>query len=362
MESQQAQKTSPEGERLFENLFRAAPIGIAVENLEGQPLFANQALCSMLGFTEEELRRKHCVEFSPAEDATKDWAYFEQLRGGLIDSYQLEKRFFRKDGSLTWGRLSISLMRVPPDSSALVVAMVEDISEKKAAEEKLQRSEIDLQRLASRLIQAQEEERQRIGRDLHDDIGQRLSLLVVGLEDLSYSLAEGGENSPRQVVSELHQKADEVAADIHDLSRHLHASKLEYLGLNVALRNLCEQISKQEHVSISFHIHELSANLPSDLQLCLFRVAQEALNNVVKHSRSAQTVLELNQEDDTIVLKVKDFGVGFDPSTSHPGIGLCSMRERLRMFGGELLLESVSGKGTTVIATVKPEKTKASCG
>jgi len=117
---------------LFSNIFHASPIGIAVENLDGQPLFVNPAFCLMLGFSEEELRSKHCVEFSPREDAEKDWALFQQLRAGLIDHYQLEKRYFRRDGSLMWGSLSISLLKHTPP---LIVAMVEDITEKKKAEE-----------------------------------------------------------------------------------------------------------------------------------------------------------------------------------------------------------------------------------
>jgi PAS domain S-box-containing protein len=111
MEQEHAQWRRPWGEPLLRNLLDAAAIGIAVEDLEGQPLFANPALCSMLGFTEEELLSKHCVEFSPPEDAKKDWAFWEQLRQGSIDSYHLDKRFFRKDGTLIWGRLSISLMK-----------------------------------------------------------------------------------------------------------------------------------------------------------------------------------------------------------------------------------------------------------
>ena len=114
---------------LFLSAFKASPIGIALEDLEGRPLFANPALCSMLGFSEEEMRSKHCVEFSPPEDAQKDWALFEQLRAGSIDRYQLEKRFFRRDGSMIWGRLSISLLE--SGTSRLVVAMVEDLSEKR---------------------------------------------------------------------------------------------------------------------------------------------------------------------------------------------------------------------------------------
>ena len=121
--------------QLFRDVFNASPIGIVVENLEGQPLFVNPAFCSMLGFSEEELRNKHCVEFSPPEDAEKDWALFQQLRAGSIDHYQLEKRYFRRDGSLVWGSLSISLLNSRP--SPLVIAMVQDITEKKTAEEAL---------------------------------------------------------------------------------------------------------------------------------------------------------------------------------------------------------------------------------
>src|ERR1700751_5059124 len=119
--------------QLFRDVFNASPIGIAVENLDGQPLFVNPALCSMLGFSDEELHGKHCVQFSPPDDAEKDWALFQKLRAGLVDHYQMEKRYFRRDGSLVWGSLNISLLKSSP--SPLVLAMVEDITGKKNAEE-----------------------------------------------------------------------------------------------------------------------------------------------------------------------------------------------------------------------------------
>src|SRR6202012_1758204 len=117
----------------------ASPIGVAVETLQGQPLFVNPAFCSFIGFTEEELRSKHCVDFSPPEDAEKDWALFQQLRAGSIDRYQLDKRYFRRDGSLVWGRLNICLLKSCP--CPLVLAMVEDITDKKQAEEAVKESE-----------------------------------------------------------------------------------------------------------------------------------------------------------------------------------------------------------------------------
>src|SRR5215470_3649392 len=134
-----AVRTGTPDSQLFRDVFNASSVGIAVENLDGQPLFVNPAFCAFLGFTEEELRSKHCVDFSPREDAEKDWALFQQLKAGSIDHYQMEKRYFRKDGSLVWGSLSISLLSGHP--SPLVIAMVEDITDKKRAEEALGASE-----------------------------------------------------------------------------------------------------------------------------------------------------------------------------------------------------------------------------
>jgi PAS domain S-box-containing protein len=148
MEEKEGQSAKREGQ-LFCEMFKTSPIGIALEDLQGWPLFANPALCSMLGFSEEEMRSKHCVEFSPPEDAKKDWALFELLRKGLIDSYHIEKRFFRRDGSLVWGSLSISLWNGRP--SPLVIAMVEDITQNKKAEEAFCASEERLARANERL-------------------------------------------------------------------------------------------------------------------------------------------------------------------------------------------------------------------
>ena len=135
MEEKEGPSAKLDGQ-LFYEMFKTSPIGIALEDLQGRPLFANPALCSMLGFSEEEMRSKHRVDFSPSEDAKKDWALFEQLRTGLIDHYQIEKRFFRRDGSLFWGRLHISLLNHRP--SPVVVALVDDITEKKMTQETLE--------------------------------------------------------------------------------------------------------------------------------------------------------------------------------------------------------------------------------
>jgi signal transduction histidine kinase len=236
---------------------------------------------------------------------------------------------------------------------------VEDITEIKAAEEKLRLSELNLQNLAGRLIQAQEDERHRVGRELHDDIAQRLALHEIDLENLRDSLAQAGQHSQARLVSELHLKVDELTTDVHNLSRDLHSARVRLLGLRPVLRELCQKISAQQRILVSLHIAELPDRMPAELALCIYRVAQEALNNVVKHSRTHEALIELNCSDDTIALKVTDFGVGFDLSAAQAGVGFASMRERLRMFGGELFVESILGNGTEILARVKLKKANA---
>jgi PAS domain S-box-containing protein len=336
---------------LFYGAFKASPIGIAVEDLEGRPLFASPALCSMLGFTEEEMRKKHCVEFSPPEDAEKDWALFEQLRGGLIDHYHLEKRFFRKDGSLIWGRLSISLFNL--GASPLVVAMVEDITEKKAAQEKLQESEATLHKLAGHLIQAQEEERQRIARELHDDINQKLSMLHIDLDRLEQFFPDSADHARRE-LDEQRKRVSEIAYDVQAMLHRLHPSKLQILGIVAAAKTFCRELSERQGVEIDFHADGIPEELPMEISLSLFRIMQEALQNGTKHSGSRHFQVSIRGESNEIQLSVRDSGIGFDPQALFKGrgLGLTSMKERMRLVQGDLSIDSRLQCGTTIRARV----------
>jgi len=576
--------------RLFYDAFKASPIGIALEDLEGRPLYVNPALCSMLGFSEQEMRQKHCVEFSPPEDAQKDWALFEQLRAGSIDHYSLEKRFFRRDGSMIWGRLTIS--RLNSRQSPLVVAMVEDVTEKKTAqetldlatkqtaavarcgrdfrylwanqgladflrrpldeivgrpildvlgtetvealrphfervlagekvtyeeevnyrdigrrwisatyiptldpgggvdgwiavivdvtnhrraEEALRRSEgylAEAERLAhsgswawdvrtgdafwsqemfrilgydweqtkpslshflarvhpddrlrveqavkeettgssidvvsdyrivlpdgtikhlhaiahpvvnesgevvevvgtsmdvterkqaedllstvsQRLIEAQEEERTRIARELHDDINQRLALLAVNLDRLKQDLPPA-EHQTKRRIEEANKHVRALGSDIQALSHRLHSSQLEYMGLVAASASLCRELSERQNVEIDFHCEDIPKKLPPEVALCLFRVLQEALHNAVRHSGARHFEVSLTSEPSEIQLTVHDAGVGFDPekAVSGQGLGLTSMRERLKLVDGQLSIDSKPRRGTTIQARI----------
>jgi PAS domain S-box-containing protein len=576
--------------QLFSDVFNASLIGIAVENLDGQPLFVNPAFCSFLGFNVEELCHKHCVDFSPPEDAAKDWELFQQLRAGSIDHYRLEKRYFRRDGSLVWGSLSISLLGSRP--SPLVLAMVEDITEKKSAEDarfrhaalvessedaiasgtldgiivswntgaqkmygyteaeaigksinmlvppelpdeeskiletlraggriehfetirvtktgkrinvsltispikdlsgktvgisgiarditerklaeqtlreseekfhnvfrgagvgmvvvspegrflaantafsdclgyteeellektvesvtfpedwpgfsqklretltqgrgfqwfqkrclhksgrivytessasvirnrdgdpqylvgevlditKRKEAEEALAETTRKLIEAQEQERSRIGRELHDDINQKLAMLALELEQPHDS--SEFQNRVQIFRDELRQISDDVQALSHDL----HSTKLEYLGVVAGMKSWCKEFAERQKMEVDFK-SDVRSLLPLDIGHPLFRVLQEALHNSFKHSGVKRIEVRLREDSGEIHLIVSDSGKGFDVEAAFQGkgLGLTSMRERVRLVKGTISIESKPMGGTTIHVRVPLE-------
>ena len=166
---------------------------------------------------------------------------------------------------------------------------------KKGAEERLQQSEANLQKLACHLIQAQEEERAWIARELHDDINQRLALLAVNLDRLKQNPPASADEF-RQVVEERSKEVEDLGSDIQTLSHRLHSSKLEHLGLARAADNYCRELSDRQKVTIDFHSENIPLALSKEISLCLFRVMQEALQNATKHSGSRHFQVSLSVE------------------------------------------------------------------
>lgn len=225
-----------------------------------------------------------------------------------------------------------------------MVAFV-DITERKL-------SEAALASVSGKLIEAQEQERSRIARELHDDIGQRLALLAVELAQLQHRLPNPSELLNR--IAGLQKQTSEVATDIQSLSHQLHSSRLHYLGAAAAMRGFCQEFGEQQKVEIDFETHDLAATLSPDVSLCFFRVLQEALHNAAKHSGEQHFEVRLWGTPDEIHLTVGDSGVGFDmnEAKTSPGLGLISMQERLKLLNGILSIESRLQRGTTIHASV----------
>jgi signal transduction histidine kinase len=255
--------------------------------------------------------------------------------------------------------LSIQLFLIVISIPMLFVAIL--IEERGIAEKDLRKSRKDLQEnfrrnqdLAGRLLSAQEDERKRIARELHDDIGQRLALLSVSSDALLGSIPAELEKE-RALALTLMSDLQSLCSDVQSISHQLHSSSLQHLGLEGALGNLCRAVAQQHHVTVGFHSDDV-AGLPAETALCLFRVAQEALNNAVKHGKATQIDVAVAKQGDRLHLKVSDTGTGFDTTHLFSGLGLVSMRERLRFLGGNVAVKSQPGLGTEIEAELPLRK------
>ena len=225
-----------------------------------------------------------------------------------------------------------------------VVGMAMDVTDRKLAEEALST-------VSSRLIEAQEAERARIGRELHDNIGQRLALLALTLEQLKV-LTPDDSNEVRRCTDALQRQTAELRTDVKALSHELHSARLQHLGMVAAMKGFCAELSEQQNVHIDFDHNGVPRSVPPAISLCLFRVLQEALHNAVRHSKARRFDVDLRGTPGAVQLAVRDEGLGFDLETAARGrgLGLTSMKERLKLVGGELSIESRVKQGTAILA------------
>lgn len=257
-----------------------------------------------------------------------------------------EYRLRRADGEYRW-LLDIGHPRFTPDGTfSGYIGSAIDITVLKAAR-------VALSQLNRRLMEAQEQERAHLARELHDDIGQRIMLLAIELEQLLLSLPERADDA-RVLVASLNEDVVTLGKDIQGISHRLHSAKLELLGIAAAAGSLCHELARQRGLKLDYKSENVPVRLPDGVALSLFRVLQEALSNAVKHSGGEHYRVALLGDGERVTLEVADDGVGFDVDAARrgQGIGLISMQERLGLVDGVLVIESTPGSGTTVRATV----------
>jgi PAS domain S-box-containing protein len=330
----------------FREAFQSASVGMALEDISGGLIYVNEALCAMLGYSEAELVRMSCVDFSHPGDLEREAVLFNQLFKGERQSYEIEKRFLNRSGITVWGKVSVTLLKKPADQTPLVLGIVEDITAQKFAIERLARSQLEVQTLASRIMLSQEDERRTIARKIHDDIGQRLSLVASEIHSL-HSGPETGHQITARTLEHLSEKLDALVTDLHDLSHRLHSSKLQHLGLEFALRDVCRRFERAG-LSVDFEYDEALETPPENIAVCLIRTAEEALSNVLKHSGAGEAELSLSQRIDGYSLSIRDTGQGFSTHARSNGLGLIGIRERVRTLHGRMIIRSRRGEGTQV--------------
>ena len=254
----------------------------------------------------------------------------------------LEVRIRRKDGQIRTTLGSAELIEV--NGKPCTLSVIADVTERKRAEEALAS-------LSGRLIEAQDEERKRIAREIHDDYNQRVAMLAIDLEQLAENVGDSS-GKTSQKVHELFDRVSELGADLHSLSHRLHSSTLESLGLLVGLEAFCKEFAEQQGVQVDFVHENVPRGVPADAALCMFRITQEALRNIKRHSGANRAEVRLEQLDGRLHLSVSDRGRGFNSNKppAERGIGIHSMEERLRLLGGKLEIQSRPMEGTRIDA------------
>ena len=344
-----------ESEQRFRVIANAAPVMIWMSGPDKLCNYFNQSWLAFTGRALETELGSGWTEGVHPEDLgsrifTSVAAFNRQ------EPIQMQYRLRRYDGEYRW-ILDTCVPRLNQDGSfSGYIGCCIDITDRQLAEEAL----ADVGR---RLIEAQEEERTRIARELHDDINQRLALLAIELGTWNQNPFQSGPEV-RDRIRQLQRRVSDISKDIQALSHRLHSSKLDYLGIVAATDSFCTELSQQQKVEIDFSQEGVPHNVPKNVSLCLFRVLQEALQNAVKHSGVRHFTVELKGDQEEIQLTVSDQGVGFDQQTvvRHHGLGLISMRERLQSVNGEFSIKSEPGRGTTVKACVPFKKETGATG
>ena len=345
-ERQQAEAALRESEERFRHVANAAPVMIWMSGPHKLCTYFNQPWLNFTGRPlESELGDGWTEGVHPddLQDCLENYVAAFDRR----EPFEMEYRLGRHDGEYRW----VSDRGVPrfnaDNSFAGYIGSCIDVTDRKLAEESLS----DISR---KLINAQEEERAWIARELHDDINQRIALVTVNLERLQKDFPALAPPATSQRLEEIRELLSRLGSDVQSLSHHLHSSKLEYLGIVAATASFCKEFSAEHGVEIQLHADQISSKLPQEIALCLFRVLQEALQNALKHSASRHFEVGLKSAPGEIELTVRDSGVGFDPeeAITRGGLGLTSMRERLKLVHGELFIDSQPGRGTAIRATV----------
>jgi len=272
----------------------------------------------------------------------------EQLHDGRLDRLSLEYRFLHPTRGPVWiHHLAGATRRDAAGRAVSTYGVLRDVTERK-------RVENELRDLSRRLIRAHEEERAMLARELHDDVTQRLAVLAIDVGRAEAASSDGPQEAAMRTVREGLVR---ISEDIHSLAYQLHPSVLEELGLVEALRAECDRRTRQGTMALAVDLDPLPAAIGKDVAICLFRVAQEALNNVTRHAGASTVNVTLRKMDEGLLLAVRDDGVGFDPLNPkrRRSLGLASMRERVELVGGSLDIESTQGRGTEIIAWVPAE-------
>jgi PAS domain S-box-containing protein len=358
-----AQNKLQESEQQFRAMIENEVDVVTILDRNGYIKFESPALKRILGYSPEDLTGKSVFAFIHPADVAAVKRAFANVLATNEPSPPLEFRFrHASSGYRLLESIARNLLANPAVEGVIVNSR--DITQRREAESALRKRDADLkksneklQALNRRLLEAEDRERRRISRELHDDLNQELAALAVDIGGLHGQLATSSSSEIGAEIRAINDRVVKLSENVRQLAHRLHPSILDHLGLAVALRSYCEDFSRREGIRIDFVHRDMDGDVSPEIASSVYRVAQEALRNVAKHSKAERAYVHVLGTKRFISLTVRDTGIGFVPERVAAGhsLGLTSMEERSRLLNGEFKVTSAPGKGTTVKLRVSRE-------
>jgi PAS domain S-box-containing protein len=334
-----------EGERRFRKYFHQGLIGMAAVSLEHGWLEINDRLCEILGYPKEELLQKNWMELTHPDDLDVAVQHFRRLVSGEVDHYTLDKRYIRKDGSPVYTTIAVQAFYRENGTVDCVVGLMEDITERKRAEEALQQQH----RTLKHLLQSSDHERQLIAYDIHDGLAQQLAGAILQFQIYEHAK----DTNPDQATKAFHGGLALLRQGHSEARRIISGVRppiLDESGVVAAVAHLVHDPSVAQGPKIEFYSRAEFDRLPSILENAIYRIVQEGLVNARKHSASPKVRISLVQRGDRVRIEIRDWGIGFDPKTVKKNrFGLAGIRERARLLGGKCRIRTAPGAGTSLV-------------
>ena len=345
--SKSAEEALRESEQRFRSYFELATVGFSITSVEMRVLAVNNEYCRIVGYSREELLQKTWADITLPEDIKANEILFHQAMAGKIDAYTLNKRLVRKDGRVIHTTISARCVRRPDGTPDYFVSLLLDITEREQAIEREQRARAEY---TLQLIASQEAERTRIAGELHDSLGQSLSLIKNHAQLLL--LGKKLDANTRQEIQTISDSTSAAIAEMRRISQDLHPYQLDHLGLTCALDALVESAAGASGVAFKKKFDNVDDVFSRDAAASLYRIVQEGVNNLLKHSRAQNARVTLERDLREAQLLIEDDGCGFNPESTGKTMGLKNIAERSRILGGRLKLDSASGRGTRIEITI----------
>ena len=333
-----------ESEDRFRGTLEQAAVGIAHATLNGYFQQVNKKFCEIVGYTHDELIHMNFHDITVPDDPSENIHYIQQLLAGEISTCAMEKRYVRKDRSLVWVKLTVSLWRDDDGTPKYIIGVIEDITDRKTAEQQLHA-------LTEHLQSVREEEKASIAREIHDDLGGTLTALKLEAYLLKTELSANKETRPlHDRIREMSQLINNALGVLRHIITGLRPSILDDLGLLAAIEWQAVQFQKRTGIECRVNCIGNKGDLDKLRSIALFRIAQEALTNVARHSGASRVEIEFHHSDEEVVMSIIDNGRGMTENRTDATIpyGMLGMHERVDQLGGQISFDTPPGGGFNV--------------